>query len=136
MAVLLYEIIQIEKITPITHNAPVLAKSNYDSWMDEDKKPLRFATPWDPVSMLDYNSRVTYKAPDINSDVAKNAAKTYTNPSLENVIRTVKSGFNVDPLMSQHTMKNLYSNPSSAKHFIESRAKMVVAANTAGAAVL
>ena len=59
------------QITPITYNAPVLAKSNYDAWMHEDKKPLRFSTAFDPVSMLDYNSRVTYKAPDVNSDFAK-----------------------------------------------------------------
>ena len=43
--------------------------------MDENKKPLRFATAWDPVSMLDYNSRVTYKAPDVNLDFAKNSTK-------------------------------------------------------------
>ena len=59
-------------ITPITYTAPVLAKSNYDSWIDEDRKPLRFANAWDPVSMLDYNSRITYKAPDANLDFTNN----------------------------------------------------------------
>ena len=123
------------KITPITYNTPVFERSNYDSWMDEDKKPLRFTSSWDPVSMLHYNSRVTYKAPDVNLDVARNAAKTYTNPKFENVNNAVKSGF-PDPLMGQHSMKGTYSNPSSAKDFIESGANMVVAGNTLGSVAL
>ena len=85
--------------------------------------------------MLDYNSRVTYKAPDINLGSVQNAAKTYTNPNLEHIIDTVKTGF-PDPLMGQHKMSGTYSNPSTAKYLIESGAKVVVAANTAGAAVL
>ena len=82
--------------------------------------------------MLDYNSRVTYKAPDVNLDVAKNVVKTYTNPNY--IINNVKSGF-PDPLMGQHKMSGTYSNPSTAKDFIESGANMVVAGDTLGAAV-
>ena len=59
----------------------------------------------------------------------------YTDANLENIVNTIKSGF-PDPSMGQHTMKNTYSNPSSAKLLIESGAKAVVAGNTMGAAVL
>ena len=103
--------------------------------MDEDKKPLRFTSAWDPVSMLDYNSRVTYKTPNVILDFGKKSTKLYMNPHLENIVKTVKSGF-PDPLMGQHSMKDTYSNPSSPSDFIEAGSKMFIAANTAGAAVL
>ena len=103
--------------------------------MDENKKTLRFATAWDPVSMLDYNSRVTYKSPDVNLEFAKKITKLHTNPNLENMVKAVKSGF-PDPLMGQHSMKNIYSNPSTANDFIESGSKAIIASNTMGAAVL
>ena len=101
----------------------------------KNKNPLRFSAAWDPVSMSYYNSRVTYKAPDINLYFAKNAAKLYTDPNLEHIVKTVKSGF-PDPLLGQHSMKNTYSHPSSAKKNIEAGSKMVAAGNTMGTAVL
>ena len=85
--------------------------------------------------MLDYNSRVTYKAPDVNLDFAKHAAKTYTNPNSENIVKTVKSGF-PDILMGQHKMSGTYSNPSTATDFLESGAKTVIAGNTLVTTVL
>ena len=112
-----------------------LAKSNYDSWIDEDKNPLRFTSAWDPVSMLDYDFRVTYKSPDVNLYFAKNAVKSYTNPNLENIINSVKPGC-PDPLMGQHKMSGTYYNQSSAKYFTESGSKAIIAGNTMGATVL
>ena len=81
------------------------------------------------------NARTTYKAPEINLDITKNVAKTCTNPSIENIINTVKDGF-PDPLMGQHTMQGTYSNPSTVADFIESGTKAVVAGNTLGASIL
>lgn len=125
------------KITSITYNAPVFERGTSDIMdvLKDDNKPLRFASGFDPVSAFDMNARTTYKAPDINLDIAKNVAKTYTNPSIENVINTVKSGF-PDPLMGQHSMQGTYSNPSTATDFITSGVKAVVAGNTLGAVVL
>ena len=85
--------------------------------------------------MLDYNSRITYKAADVNLNVAKNPTKMYTNPNLENIINTVKSGF-PDPLMGQHKMSSTYSNPSTASDFIEAGSKAIIAGNTIGMAVV
>ena len=84
---------------------------------------------------MDYNARVTYKAPDINLDLAKNVAKVYTNPSAENISNVIKSGV-PDPLMGQHSMQGTYSNPSSATDFITSGVKAVAASNTLAAAAL
>jgi hypothetical protein len=125
------------KITSITYNAPIFERATTDIMDDlrDDNKPMRFASGWDPVSALDMNARTTYKAPEINLDIAKNISKVYKNPSLDNVINTVKSGF-PDPLMGQHNMQGTYSNPSTAKDFIESGAKAMVAGNTLGAVVL
>jgi hypothetical protein len=125
------------KITSITYNAPVFEKASTDIMDDlrDDNKPMRFASGFDPVSMFDMNARTTYKAPEINLDIAKNVAKTYTNPSMENIINTVKDGF-PDPLMGQHTMQGTYSNPSTVTDFIESGTKAIVAGNTLGASIL
>ena len=67
-------------ITPITYNAPVFAQANPESYINPDNLPLRFTSGLDPVSMFDYDSRTTYKAPDINLDIFKNVSKTYNNP--------------------------------------------------------
>jgi pimeloyl-ACP methyl ester carboxylesterase len=125
------------KITSVTYNAPVFERASTDITADlrNDNKPLRFASGFDPVSALDMNARTTYKAPEINLDIVKNVAKTYTNPSLDDVINTVKSGF-PDPLMGQHNMQGTYSIFSTATDFIVSGAKAIVAGNTLGAVVL
>ena len=65
----------------------------------------------------------------------KHVANTYTNPSLENVTNTVKSCF-PDPLMGQHNMQGTYSNQSTAKDFLDSGVKAVVAAHTEGTSML
>ena len=124
-------------ITSVTYNAPVFEKGSSDpmDWITDDNKPLRFATAWDPVTSLDYNARVTYKAPDINLDLAKNVAKVYTSPSAENISNVIQSGV-PDPLMGQHSMQGTYSNPSSATDFITSGVKAVAASNTLAAAAL
>ena len=124
-------------ITPITYNAPVFerASTNIIDAIVDDNKPLRFSSGWDQVSMFDYNSRVTYKAPDMNLDLVTHVAKTYTNPSIENVINTVKTGF-PDPLMGQHKMSGTYSNPSTFSDCVKSGAKAIVAGNTLGASCL
>ena len=62
-------------ITPITYNAPVFARANYKSYINPDNLPLRFTSGFDPVSMFDYDSRVTHKAPDINLDIFKSHQK-------------------------------------------------------------
>ena len=85
--------------------------------------------------MFDYDSRTTYKAPDINLDFVKNAAKVNANPSVENIIHTVKDGL-PDPLMGQHKMQGTYSNPSTTKDFIASGVKAIAAGNTLGASIL
>ena len=120
-------------ITPITYNAPVFARPNllHEFGPDEDK-PLRFTSAFDPVSMFDYDSRVTYKAPEINLNFIKNATSTYTNPSIQNILNTVSNGL-PDPLMGQHKMQGTYSNPSTAKDFLISGASAVVAGNAIGA---
>ena len=56
-------------ITPITYNSPVFARANPESYINPGNLPLRFTSGFDPVSMFDYDSRVTYKAPDINLDI-------------------------------------------------------------------
>ena len=66
--------------------------------------------------MFDYDSRTTYKAPDINVDFFKNAAKFFTNPSIENMVNTVKSG-SPDPLMGEHNMQGTYLHSSGAMDF-------------------
>ena len=119
------------QITPITYNAPVFERGSSDpmAWVTDDNKPLRFSTAWDPVSMLDYNSRVTYKAPDVNLDFARNAMNTYNNPNLENIKNSIQNGFK--PILEQHSMTGTYSNPSTVKDFIESGVKTIAAINTA-----
>ena len=71
----------------------------------------------------------------VDLDFAKNSANLYTNPNLENIINTVKSGF-PDPLMGQHKMSGTYSNPSTANDLIEAGSKAVLVGNTKGTAVL
>ena len=64
----------------ITYNTPRLARANSltNIFNDDDNtnysKPLRFTSAWDPVSMFDYNARVTYKAPNENLDFLVNIA--------------------------------------------------------------
>ena len=121
---------QYPNITPITYNSPVFARANPESYINPDNLPLRFTSGFDPVSMFDYDSRVTYKAPDINLDILKHASKTYNNPSIENMINTAKDIAN--PILEQHTMKGTYSNPSTAMDFLKSGAKAMAVANIAG----
>ena len=126
------------KVKTIGYNSPVIERggSNPMNWINDDDKAMRFSSAWDPVSMLDYNSRVTYKTPQINTELVKNIAKSYTNPNIKNVIDTIKSGFSTDPLMGQHSMTGTYSNPSSVSDFIKTGVDAVVAGNTLGAAIL
>ena len=65
---------------------------------------MRLSSALDPVSMFDYNSRVAYTAPDINLDLVKNVTITYTNPSWENFVNTVKTCF-PGTLMGLHSMQ-------------------------------
>ena len=65
-------------ITPITYNTLVFARANPESYINPDNLPLRFTSGFDPVSMFDYDSRVTYKAPDINLDIKKTHQKHIT----------------------------------------------------------
>ena len=54
-------------------HTPVFERASTDPmrWITDDSKPLRFATAWDPVTSLEYNNRLTYKAPHINLELAK-----------------------------------------------------------------
>lgn len=115
-------------ITPVTYNAPVFARANPESYINPDNLPLRFASGFDPVSMFDYDSRVTYKAPDITLDFKKNVSKTYNNPSIENIISTAKDI--ASPILEQHTMNGTYSNPSTPMDL--SGVKAIAVANIAG----
>ena len=67
--------------------------------------------------------------------MAKRVAKTYTNPPLENIVNTAKSGM-PDALMWMHTMKDTYSKPSNVSDILASGAKAVIASNALGSAVL
>jgi hypothetical protein len=78
-------------ITTVTYNAPVFEMADGDKWVDEDKKPLRFAVAGDPVSMLDSNAQTTLKAPDFNMEAVSNIANAYANPSMENAFKTAKN---------------------------------------------
>ena len=84
-----------------------------------------------PLVCLIMTQGQKYEAPDIYFY----AAKTYKNPSIENIINTVKDGL-PDPLMGQHKMQGTYSNPSTAKDFIASGVKAIAAGNTLGASIL
>jgi hypothetical protein len=106
-------------ITTVTYNAPVFEMADGDKWVDEDKKPLRFAVAGDPVSMLDSNAQTTLKAPDFNMEAVSNIANAYANPSMENAIKSAKTS-KFDPLLGLHKMSGSYSSPSTAKDFIKS----------------
>ena len=122
-------------IIPITYNAPVFAISNGLSDVDKSLRPLRFVTRVDPVSAFDYQARITDREFDINTDFIKNAAKVYTNPSIQNITNVVKGGFQ-EPLFGQHKMGGTYSNPSSIKDIVESGVKAVSLGNRVGGAIL
>ena len=122
-------------IIPITYNAPVFAISNGLSDVDKSLKPLRFVTRFDPVSAFDYQARITDRKFDINTNFIENAAKVYTNPSIQNISNVVKSGFQ-DPLFGQHKMQGTYSNPSSIKDIVESGVKAVSVGNIVGGTIL
>ena len=53
-------------MTTATYNAPVFEMADGNKWVDEDRKPLRFAVAGDRVSMLDGNAQITLKAADFN----------------------------------------------------------------------
>ena len=118
------------EINPITYNAPVFARANPDSYINTDNLPMRFTTGLDPVSMFDYDSRTTYKAPEFNLNILKNVSKTYSNPSLENILNTAKDISS--PVLEQHKMQGTYSNPSTTMDFLKSGLKAVAVANAAG----
>ncbi len=122
-------------IIPITYNAPVFSIANGLSDVDKSLKPFVFVTRFDPVSALDYQARVTERKFDINIDFIENAAKVYTDPSIQNITNVVKSGFQ-DPLFGQHKMQGTYSNPSSIKDITESAVKAVSVGNIIGGAIL
>lgn len=119
------------QITTVTYNAPVFEMADGDKWVDEDKKPLRFAVVGDPVSMLDGNAQTTLKAPDFNLEAITNVAKLAATPSLENAIKTAKTS-KFDPLLGLHKMTGSYSKPSTATDFAKSALEGVALGKVVG----
>ena len=119
------------KIETVTYNAPVFERSDYNKVINEDMKPMRFAISGDPVSMFDMNAQTTFKAPEINLEGISNIAKTYTNPSLDNIINTTASGM-PDVTMGLHSMNGSYSDPSKPIDFLKSAASGVAVGKTLG----
>jgi hypothetical protein len=118
-------------ITTVTYNAPVFEMADGGKWVDEDRKPLRFAVAGDPVSMLDSNAQTTLKAPDFNVEAVTNVVNAYANPSIENVIKVGRSD-KFDPLLGLHSMSGSYSSPSTAKDFAKSALEGIGVAKTVG----
>ena len=116
------------KITSVTYNAPVFERSDYNKVINEDMRPLRFAISGDPVSMFDMNAQTSFKAPEINLEGISNIAKTYADPSLDNIINTTASGM-PDVTMGLHSM-NSYSNPSKPIDFLGSAVKAAAIGKT------
>ena len=107
------------QITSVTYNAPVFETGDPDKVFNEDMKPLRFAIAGDPVSMFDMNAQTTFKAPDFNVEGITNLAKTYNEPSLDN-INNIKNTGMPDITLGLHSMQNNYSNPSKPVDFLKS----------------
>ena len=119
------------KMTTITYNAPVFEMADGEKWVDEDKKPLRFAVAGDPVSMLDGNAQTTLKAPDFNLEAVTNVAKLTATPSLENSIKTANTS-KFDPLPGFHKMSGSYSSPSTVTDFAKSALEGVAVGKAVG----
>ena len=81
--------------------------------------------------MFDMNAQTTFKAPEINLEGISNIAKTYTDPSLDNIINTANSGM-PDPILGLHSMSGSYSDPSKPTDFLASAVKATAVGKTLG----
>ena len=116
-------------LVPITYNAPVFERADPNVWASGEH-PLRFAISGDPVSAFDMNAATTMKAPDWNLGAVTSAAKAYTVPTPQNVLKTAQSNF--DPLLGLHRMSGSYSEPSGPMDFLKSAAEGAAAGKIVG----
>jgi hypothetical protein len=121
-------------IHSVTYSAPVFERLDPEKVMNIDKAPLRFTHSGDVVSMFDMNAQTSFKAPEYNLDLLKDATSMFNNPSIENarnIGNSITNTKNFDPL-SLHTMGNSYSNPSKPMDFVKSAVEGVGIAKATG----